>query len=73
MVPVSLSQCVAGEPSAELIEKYNDMKQTFFARLSNAGAQIRQLLQPALQSPEGQEVLNFLGSSKVSAATKFME
>lgn len=72
---VSLSQCVPGEPSDELVAKYNDMKVTFLARLNNFNQVLRSALEPAMQSPEVQQIQGFFGSMdqrRVDASLNFL-
>lgn len=72
---VSLSRCVATEPSAELEAKYTVMKQTFFARVNNIHQTVIGLLQPALESPEMQQAQAYFtpqNRRKLSASIGFL-
>lgn len=73
---VSLSQCVATEPSAELVAKYTEMKQTFFSRVNNFHQTVIGLLQPALASPEMQQAQTYFtpeNRRRLNAAIGFLE
>lgn len=73
---VSLSQCVATEPSAELVAKYTEMKQTFLARVNNFHQTVVGLLQPALASPEMQQAQAYFNPEnrrRLNAAIGFLE
>lgn len=70
---VSLSQCVPGEPSPELVHKYNEMKHTFLLRLNHFYRSVMALIQPALESPEMQQVQASIDERKLNAFINFME
>lgn len=74
--PVSLSQCVGGEPSDELVAKYNEMKATFFARLLNMYNAVRAVSEPLMSSPEVQSLQAYFSQiepRRVEAAQRFFE
>lgn len=73
---VSLSQCVAVDPSPELVAKYTEMKQTFLLRLNNFHQTVMGLLQPALTSPEMQQAQAYFTDEhrrRLNAAIGFIE
>lgn len=73
---VSLSQCVAVDPSPELLAKYTEMKQTFLLRVNNFHQSLMTLLQPALESPEMQQARAYLtpeNQRRINAAVSFLE
>ncbi|KAM8847109.1 uncharacterized protein ACB058_013219 [Synchiropus picturatus] len=58
---VSLSLCEVPPPSPELVLKYNDLKATFFRRLSNLIQ--RAPHSPVAQTDEGQKAINLAKSA----------
>lgn len=73
---VSLSECVPGEPSEELVAKYNGLKATFFTRLHNLNNAVKGALAPHMSSPAVQQVQSYFGSvdqERVAAVGNFFE
>lgn len=52
-----MSLCEVSVPSQELVDKYNEMKATFYRRLLNLAAQLQDAMQPHLQSDNGQAIM----------------
>lgn len=64
LIPVSMSLCEVPTPSQELVDKYNDMKATFYKRLMNAFSKLQAASAPVMQNvgenEHGQALRNYV-------------
>lgn len=64
LIPVSMSLCEVPTPSQDLVEKYNDMKATFYKRLMNAFSKLQAAAGPVVanvgENEHGQNLRNFV-------------
>lgn len=68
--------CATGEPTDELVTKYNEMKTTFLQRLDTFFDAVMGTLQRSFQSSEWQAVREIVGSPdehRTLAATNFLK
>lgn len=64
LLPVSMSLCEVPTPSQDLVDKYNDMKATFYKRLMNAFSKLQAAAGPVVanvnENEHGQNLRNFI-------------